>query len=116
MSKKVYIVSDGWYSEYQIKGIFSTREKAEELQKHFPSPNDIEEIELDPEIPYPSDQLAYRVFFGYGGDVNVTRANSEDVNEKIYRYLGESKITHVFAINEEDAKEKARAKVFPLLQ
>ena len=55
--KKVYLVSSGRYSDYSILAVFSTREKAEELNGHFGVyANDIEEFLLDPDIVYSKKQ------------------------------------------------------------
>lgn len=47
--KKVYVVTAGDYSDYHIKGIFDSREKAEEYINHSASSelNDIEEYNLN---------------------------------------------------------------------
>ena len=105
MTKKVYVVSDGWYSEYQIKGIFSTRQKAEELQKHFSCPNDIEELELDPEVPYPKDVLAFRIEFDTDGNIVFTRRlDSEDFKERTgNRFQQDGVLCNVWARDEEHA-------------
>ena len=42
----IYILTEGEYSDYHILATFSTRELAEEVQKHWPG-SDIEECELD---------------------------------------------------------------------
>jgi hypothetical protein len=44
--KTVYILTEGSYSDYRIVATFSTKELAEEAQKHCPN-SDIEEYELD---------------------------------------------------------------------
>ena len=46
---KVYMLSCGCYSDYEVLGIYSTREKAEHYRKIFEreETNDVEEIELD---------------------------------------------------------------------
>ena len=44
---KVYLVTDGEYSDYHLCGIYSTREKAEEAKQIYVADRDIEEIELD---------------------------------------------------------------------
>ena len=48
-TKKVYVVTVGDYSDYHIKGIFDSREKAEEYINHSASSelNDIEEYNLN---------------------------------------------------------------------
>lgn len=48
---KVYIVTQGEYSDYSIQAAFSTREKAEEYRAAKPSEYRIEEYELDSEPP-----------------------------------------------------------------
>ena len=50
MNTKVFLVSDGWYSDRCVRGIYSTAEKAELAKKVFSANNDVEEWTLD-EIP-----------------------------------------------------------------
>ncbi len=47
---KVYIVTDGEYSEYMIEKVFSNREAAEEYKKWHNIYNDIEEYEIYDEL------------------------------------------------------------------
>ena len=51
MKRKVYVVTSGAYSEYELEAIFSSKEKAEEfmrmLPKGRPEYNDVEEYDLD---------------------------------------------------------------------
>ena len=54
--KIVFLVSDGSYSEYSVRGVFSTRQNAEEFMAFFKSEygddwNPIEEMELDAALP-----------------------------------------------------------------
>ena len=46
-TKKIYIVTEGSYSEYHIEAVFSTREKAEEFMDTKDDEASIEEFELD---------------------------------------------------------------------
>lgn len=50
---KVYIVTQGEYSDYHIEGVFSTREKAQEYLDHIGSAWNagIEEYNIDEETP-----------------------------------------------------------------
>lgn len=41
--EKVYVVTDGWYSDYSIKAIFSDKEVAEKYKQVHGYDNDIEE-------------------------------------------------------------------------
>lgn len=43
----VYLVTTGTYSDYQVRGIFSTMEKAESFSNIFEDYNDIEACEVD---------------------------------------------------------------------
>jgi len=51
---KVYIVTDGCYSDYMIEKVFSNREAAEEYKKYRGIRNDIEEYEIYDE-PFTKD-------------------------------------------------------------
>lgn len=50
MNKKIYIVTEGEYSDYHICAVFSTREKAEEYVQSKGTDYKIEEHDLDEEI------------------------------------------------------------------
>lgn len=57
---KVYIVTQGDYSEYHIERVFSTRDKAQEYLDHIGNNDcDIEEYNIDEETP--RGVFAYRV-------------------------------------------------------
>jgi hypothetical protein len=43
----IYLVSDGAYSDWRVRGLFSTEEKAEAARKALGSGNDVELYELD---------------------------------------------------------------------
>lgn len=49
---KVYLVTEGWYSDYHICGVFSSEEKAKEAMALL-SDGEMEEFELDPVSPHP---------------------------------------------------------------
>ena len=50
MEKKIYIVTSGEYSEYEINAVFSTKEKAVEYVEQHGTYYDIEEYDLDKEV------------------------------------------------------------------
>lgn len=52
---KVFLVSTGSYSDYNVEGIFSTYEKANDFKNYIRYANDIEEYELD--MPYEKNIL-----------------------------------------------------------
>lgn len=45
---RIFLVTEGDYSDYHVVAAFSTREKAEKFAKKFVNPPEIEEYELDP--------------------------------------------------------------------
>ena len=50
MEKKIYIVTSGEYSEYEINAVFSTKEKANAYIQQHGTYYDIEEYDLDEEV------------------------------------------------------------------
>lgn len=48
---KLYLVSNGEYSEYEVVGVYSSMEKAEEAVRFFNCNEHIQEFDLDPETP-----------------------------------------------------------------
>lgn len=49
-NKKIYIVTEGEYSDYHICAVFSTREKAEEYVQCHGTDYNIEEYDLDEDV------------------------------------------------------------------
>lgn len=47
---KVWLVTDGKYSDYHVVGVFSTKTNAERIKTLAAAANDIEELSLDPGI------------------------------------------------------------------
>jgi hypothetical protein len=72
-SPKIYVVTDGSYSDYGIKAVFSTMEKAEEAKRLFGSTNAIEEYELDALPDHPIGMLLYSVRMKFDGTIDDVR-------------------------------------------
>jgi hypothetical protein len=72
---KVYVTSDGEYSDYHVTGVFSTREKADAYLaacrqvRNGATTNDVDEYDLD--------QLAGRVFKPFAGEASLIHATGE---------------------------------------
>jgi hypothetical protein len=66
---KVYMVTDGEYSDYSVIGVYSTREKAEYAQTLYAAENGIDELELDHIPPHPPGELRWGVRILDNGDV-----------------------------------------------
>ena len=74
---KLYMVTDGRYSDYRVLGIFSTQEKADRAVQLYASENDIEEIELDEMPEAPKGMLYYLVRMDAQGESFVYRISVE---------------------------------------
>lgn len=76
----IYLVTDGDYSDYRIVSAHSTKELAERAKELANADNDIEEWELDPELPQPPPgRLPWYVTMNRDGstDYNSRRAIDE---------------------------------------
>ena len=76
---KIYIVSDGDYSDYHIIGIYSTREKAEYAKSLYLSENKIWETTLDYLPEHPNGCLPYFVRMDSEGNVKHSGREDPDV-------------------------------------
>lgn len=74
---KVYVITRGWYSDYGIVAIFSTRKLAEEFLKHpgVEDANDIDEWELDPLKRVARGYFQYSVALCRNGDLYICIKN-----------------------------------------
>lgn len=75
---KIYIVSDGDYSDYHIIGIYSTREKAEYAKNLYLAKNKIRETTLDYLPEHPNGCLPW--FVRMDSEGNVKNSGREDPN------------------------------------
>ena len=74
---KIYLVSDGDYSDYSVKGLFSTKDKAEKFRHHYLFDR-IEVHDLDPDTP---ECVGDRYILHYAletGKHTVERVSDED--------------------------------------
>jgi len=58
--KKIYVLTEGDYSDYHIVGVYSTPELAQEAQTLYPD-SGIEEYDLDDIPEHPPGMLAWGV-------------------------------------------------------
>lgn len=76
----IYVITEGWYSDYHIVGAFSTRENAQTFLDHFPSvlkDASIEEWELDPGLEQIHRNLnLYWLFMDRDGNTRVNSPTS----------------------------------------
>ena len=75
---KVYMVTDGSYSDYRVLGIYSTKAKAEKAKVLFNADNDVDPVELDATPEVPPGMLKWVVEMDRNGNVkDVSRENCE---------------------------------------
>jgi len=64
---KVFIVTEGEYSDYHIEGVFSTKEKAKQAKEVFASENNITEWVIDNVPDCPPEVLPWQVYMNKEG-------------------------------------------------
>ena len=73
---KVYMVTDGSYSDYRVLGIYSTKAKAEDAKVLFNADNDVDPIEMDATPEVPPGMLKWVVTMGRSGDSGGAQRDS----------------------------------------
>ena len=73
---KVYLVTDGDYSDYRVRGIYSTPELAAAAQRLHNADNDVEEWDLDVIPDHPPGLLPFFVLMDKDGNSEVTPAGA----------------------------------------
>ena len=72
MTKRVYIVTDGSYSDYRICAVFSNEKDAERYKTLINADNDIEEYDVDPvDLSKHANELYWQVQFLQNGDIRM---------------------------------------------
>ena len=114
---KVYVVTTGQYSDYTIRGIFSTPEAAEKAVRAmivYPpacccDPNPIQEIELDTYQPF--DKYLTLYYHPSSGKISHVRYNDYKDQERIVSTINPDDIYMVMKYSERfmdhDVLEKA---------
>ena len=106
---KVYMVTDGSYSDYRVLGIYSTKAKAEKAKVLFNADNEIDPIDLDVVPKTPRGMLKWVVTMGRNGDTGGARRKACDcdyVLASLYVPWGGADVTmlaYMWAKDEEHA-------------
>lgn len=66
---KIYMVTDGSYSDYHVIGVYSTKELAEKVKEIHDARNDIDELNLDEMPDVPPGLLGWSLEMLESGDV-----------------------------------------------
>ena len=116
---KIYLVTEGDYSDYHVCGVFSTRENAQKYIDHFGSSGgagnsgqpDIEEFELDSNIELFNTHKPYFIKMLRDGTVREVYEEAAGSSDFSWRYAVNGEVnydqyimtTHVLATSMEHA-------------
>lgn len=111
MEKKIYIVTSGEYSEYEINAVFSTKEKANAYIQQHGTYYDIEEYELDKEVEKKT-QLWSIVFCIENGKFDEANPISYNKNKEVdtcyvEERLGDGKMYYIIFLVDADSMNRA---------
>ena len=111
MEKKIYIVTSGEYSEYEINAVFTTKEKAVDYVEQHGTYYDIEEYELDKEVEKKS-QLWSIVFCIEDGKFDEANPISYNKNKEvdtcyIEERFGNGKMYYIIFLVDADSMNRA---------
>lgn len=122
---KIYLVTDGNYSDYKVLCVCSTMEKAMEAKRLYDAYNEIEEFNLDFLPDHPRGMFLYFIKMDLNGNVEICRQQSieyGDLSGKkwnlscdrksvIFIVWGEDKKHAIKIANERRAELKAMGKL-----
>lgn len=117
---KIYIVTKGSYSDYHIKGVFSSQQLADDASEawtdHY-DPCSVEVFDLDAIPQHPPGLLPYEVLMQSNGDtVHVHRCSVDDKDEDTrYGDQTTNRVFYMFASNETHAIKIANERRLILL-
>jgi hypothetical protein len=111
MEKKIYIVTSGEYSEYEINAVFSTKEKANAYIQQRGTYYDIEEYDLDEEVEKKT-QLWSIVFCIENGKFDEANPISYNKNKEVdtcyvEERFGDGKMYYIIFLVDADSMNRA---------
>jgi hypothetical protein len=111
MDKKIYIVTSGEYSEYEINAVFSTKEKANAYIQQHGTYYDIEEYDLDEEVEKKT-QLWSIVFCIEDGKFDEANPISYNKNKEVdtcyvEERFGDGKMYYIIFLVDADSMNRA---------
>ena len=77
---KVYLVTDGWYSDYRVLGVYSTKARADKARELFNAGNDVDPIEIDATPERPRGMLKWVVMMDRNGNTEDVKRESCEVD------------------------------------
>ena len=110
MPMKLYLVTKGEYSGYCVVGVYSTAEKAAAAARVYADANEVDEIDLDPESPWPVGLRRYRVWMSLDGVKSAVFQTEPSVGNSPPMITGYNKsevLFHVWASDEQHAAKIA---------
>lgn len=111
MEKKIYIVTSGEYSEYEINAVFTTKEKAVDYVEQHGTYYDIEEYDLDEEVEKKSQlwSIVFCIENGKLDEASPIRYKENDKVDTCYveERLGGGKMFYIIFIVDADSMNRA---------
>ena len=100
---KVYVVTDGAYSDYRVLCICSTKEKALRAKSLYCAENDIAEYELDQMHEHPEGMFWYCVSMLSSGDgADVRKESIEYTHKDKWRPYGDGHLVSFYMWAKDD--------------
>lgn len=88
---KLYLVTDGQYSDYRLRCVCSSPEKADHAKKFYAADNDIEEYELDSLPDHPEGMFWYSVMMDRDGNARyISIENGKYAHNDKWRPSGDN--------------------------
>ena len=115
----IYIVTDGDYSDYSIRGVFSTKEKAEHAKAFYNSRNDLEEYEVDSLPEHPEGMFWFGVQMTKEGEaIEVSRGTVMWENKERWAPYGDDRSVYfeMWARDEKRAIKTANERRIRLIE
>ena len=107
--KKVYVVTSGCYSNYSIERVFSTKELADDFCDRYDNDYQVEEYELDGEMP-PREEKVFSIWMQLDNK-KVFSVGTRNIREKDYVHVDVTqnsyKIKYIEFCILSDSKERA---------
>lgn len=87
--KKIYVVTQGSYSDYRIIATYDNKEDADECAAQYGPDAMIEEYDLNPSLPYERGVRKYEVYMNKDGNADIYEGTCNSESIFFHRSTGE---------------------------
>ena len=106
MSKKIYVVTSGEYSDYSIQRVYSTKQMAEEFCDRYDDDFRIEEYNLDEDLP-PREEIVFKIAMDLETKEVYAPSTLSDEWNNLFRIDGDNQKGRICFAVKTDSKAKA---------